>query len=330
MSDTSALENSTALAIEDFRGDYAAVSKLIQTSWSENAQQPLLYAPEFLASCFQYPGTRPSLAPTLYERAKPVAFVAGFPRRLRYQGRTLRVIVSAFLSVSTELKKNGYGVILWSELVNRIRAAGFDGMVNYCVDAEPMNAIILGCCRMLKLPTERVFSIPYQIRLLQPKRVGSAGRPADKPVVPMFLEAASEIPSRVPLARVWTEQEAAWQCHRYGAVVACKLSGPRRGLLAGYVMEIANAERTKCLLVEDLLWGTLNLEERKALLRDLLDQGVAAGAQMAIAPALNYADMQPLSTARFRSSPRLLHAYLSIFSGEPKPEPVPAMYLDVF
>jgi hypothetical protein len=318
------------LAIEDFRGDDAQVANLIQSSWSENAQQPLLYTPEFLASCFAYPGTNRSLAPTLYEQDKPVAFIAGFPRQLRYKGRTLRVVVSAFLSVSSECKKNGYGVILWSELVNRIRAAGFDGMINYCVEGEPMNGIILGCCRMLKLPTERVFSIPYQMRLLQPRKVGSMSHPPSAEMVQMFLEAAKSIADRVPLTRVWTEPEANWQCRRYGALVACKVSASRCGLVTGYVMEIANAQRTKCLLVEDILWGTLNPEERKALLRDLLDQAIAAGAQMAITPSLNYADMQPFSAARFRSSPRVLHVYLSVFGGGPKPETVPAMYLDVF
>ena len=316
--------------MEDFRGDYARVADLIQSSWSENAQQPLLYTPEFLASYFAYPGTSPTLAPTLYEQDRPVAFVAGVPRQLRYRGRTLRIIVSAFLSVSTECKKNGFGVILWSELVNRVRAAGFDGMINYCVDGEPMNGIILGCCRMLQLPTERVFSIPYQMRLLQPRKVGSMSHPPRTEMVQMFLETAKPVAECVPLARVWTEPEAAWQCRRHGALVACKASGSRRGMVTGYLMEVANAQRTKCLLVEDLLWGTLNPEERKALLRDLLDQAVAAGAQMAIAPCLNYADMQPLSAARFRSSPRVLHVYLSVFNGEPKPETVPAMYLDVF
>jgi Acetyltransferase (GNAT) family len=326
-----AVANSSVLAIEDFRRDYPGVARLINASWAENAQQPLLYTPEFLASWFDQPGLSAFLAPTLYEHAKPVAFVAGFPRQLRYRGRTLRVIVSAFLSVSSEHKKNGYGVILWSELVNRIRSAGFDGMINYCVEGEPMNAIIVGCCQRLKLPTERIFSIPYQMRLLPPKRVEpSPEEPVNDKAIQMFLEAAAPLANEVPLARVWTEPEAAWQCRRYGAVVARKISGARLGLVTGYIMEIANPQRTKCLLVEDLLWGTLNPGERNDLLRQLLDQAAAAGAQLAIAPTLNYADMAPLAAARFRSSPRLLHVYLSVFNGQPKPALVPSMYLDVF
>ena len=101
-------------------------------------------------------------------------------------------------------------------------------------------------------------------------------------------------------------------------------------MITGYLMEIANAQRTRCLLIEDLLWGTLAAPERETLLQQFLDRGISAGAQMAIVPVLNYADLAPLRGARFRSSPRLVHGYLTIFSGEPLPEEVPAAYLDIF
>jgi len=143
--------------IEDFRGDFAQVAALIQESWEENGKQGLFYTPEFLVSCLNYPGSSYALVPTLYEGDTPRAFVAGFPRTIRYQGRELRVILCTLLSVSSKYKKSGYGVVLWSELVKRAQAAGYDGMVNYCVEGEPMNGMIVGCCRLLKLPTERIF-----------------------------------------------------------------------------------------------------------------------------------------------------------------------------
>jgi len=45
---------------------------------------------------------------------------------------------------------------------------------------------------------------------------------------------------------------------------------------------------------------------------------------------LGYADMEPFNAARFRRSPRVLQAYLTVFKGDPPPEAVSAMYLDVF
>jgi len=94
-------------------------------------------------------------------------------------------------------------------------------------------------------------------------------------------------------------------------------------------MPAANPQRTKCLLIEDVLWGTLQGEERLALVQRLLDRGTQAGARMAFLPCLGYADLAPFRAARFRTSPRTLHCYLTIFNGDPAPEPVPSMYLDV-
>ncbi|MHB8616312.1 MAG: hypothetical protein ACYC93_09590 [Candidatus Acidiferrales bacterium] len=330
MSDAATLGSPQRLSIQDFRGDFDEVAGLIQRSWMENSKQSLLYTPDFVASCFGYPGSSFSLAPTLYDGSKPLAFIAGFPRRLRFKGRELRVILSTFLSVSNEYKKKGYGVVLWSELVKRAQAADFDGMVNYCVDGEPMNGMILGCCRMLKLPTERIFSVPYQIRLLQPKRGSQPEGKVEVEVVEAFLQTAALITDQAPLARIWSQKEAEWQCRRLGAVIARHNAGPRLGMLTGYIMEIANPQQTKCLLIEDVLWGTLEQQERQALVRQLLDQAIAAGAQMAIVPCLGYADTDPFSAARFRRSSRVLHAYLTVFTGEPMPEAVPSMYLDVF
>jgi len=148
--------------------------------------------------------------------------------------------------------------------------------------------------------------------------------------VDALLQTAAAVSGHAPLARIWSEREAEWQCRRHGGVVARHASGPRQGVLTGYVMEIANPQRTKCLIIEDVLWGTLEQPERLALVRQMLNQAIAAGAQMAIVPSLGYADMEPFSAARFRRTPRVLQAYLTVFKGDSPPEAVSAMYLDVF
>src|ERR1700693_750177 len=140
----------------------------MQASWAENSGQPLLYTSEFLSSCFEYPGMAFSLAPAIYVQSQPVAFVAGFPRHVKFNGHQQKIIVITFLTVLPEYKKKGLGIILWSELVNRARAAGFDGMVNYCVDGEPMNAMIVGSCNRLKLPITRIYSARYISTVLRP------------------------------------------------------------------------------------------------------------------------------------------------------------------
>jgi hypothetical protein len=316
--------------IEDCRGDFAEVSRLIETSWAENKQQPLLYGADFLVSCFEYPGASLSLAPTLYEGEDPLAFVAAFPRRVLLQGRELNLAVITFLTVATECKKRGYGIVLWNELVKRIRAAGFDGMVNYCIEGESMDSMILGCCRALQLPTARAHSVPYWSRMLQPPKVRTdlPGPASDS--VERFLELASRVAERTPLTRVWSREEADWQCCRFGAIVSVLEAGSRRGMLTGYVIPVADPRRTKCLMVEDILWGDLEPNERETLVKMLLERAVSAGAQVAVLPVLGYADAQPFHAARFRPSQRVLHAYLSVWNGELASEPLASMYLDVF
>jgi len=126
-------------SIEDFRGDFAELALFMQRSWAENKSQPLLYTAEFLSSYFSYPGSSFHLAPTLYDGSKLVAFIGGFPRRVRWKGRELRILALSFLTVVTEHKSSGYGIVLWNEALKRARLAGFDGVVNYCVQDETMD-----------------------------------------------------------------------------------------------------------------------------------------------------------------------------------------------
>jgi hypothetical protein len=192
-----------------------------------------------------------------------------------------------------------------------------------------MNGMILGCCRMLKLPTGRIFSIRYLMRFLQRKSQPPQVDDSREPPIDLFRRAAALAANDTLLSRVWTEEEIRWQLHRDGGLVACHRSGTREGLVTGYLMQAANPQKTNCLLIEDVLWGNLENEERSALVEKMLDRARQAGAQLALLPCLNYADVAPFRAARFRASPRILNCYLTIFSGQPAPEPVSSMYLDV-
>jgi hypothetical protein len=304
---------------------------LIERSWAENTQQALLYPADFLASCFESPGASFSLAPAIYDGSTPLAFVAAFSRRVCVKGRELNLVIITFLTVASELKKRGYGILLWSELVKRARVAGFDGMVNYCVDGESMNSMILGCCRMLQLPTALAYTIPYWSRMLQPRKIQGAQAEPTPDAVERFLGLAAPIAKHTPMARLWSRAEAEWQCQRrIGSVVAELESGPRRGMIAGYILPVANASRTMCLMVEDVLWGDLEPQDRVRLAKALLDRATLAGVQMAVVPHLGYTDLEPFHAARFRPSQRVLRAYLTVWNGEPCTEALSSMYLDVF
>jgi GNAT superfamily N-acetyltransferase len=322
------------LSIENFRGDFEQLAFLMQASWAENSAQALLYTSEFLSSCFEYPQADFSLAPAIYVECKPVAFVAGFPRHVKFNDRDQKIIVITFLTVFPEYKKKGLGIMLWSELVNRARVAGFDGMVNYCVDGEPMNAMIAGSCSRLKLPVARIYSARYMSVFLPPGDQSHDSNAKNQPVVDIFLDLAAPLADSQPLARKWSKPEAEWQCVRRSEPIVETFSAEgRSGLLTGYIMSISGKQHTRCLLIEDILWGNLTAVERQTLLQKFLQKAAGVGVRLATVPVLGYADMEPFKKARFQSTRRVLHAYLTLWSAERAElpsEPLASMYLDVF
>jgi len=334
LSETSPVFKAPRVSIENFRGDFTQLASLMQSSWAENSGQALLYTSEFLSSCFQYPEADFSLAPAIYVQSKPVAFVAGFPRHVKFNGREQKIIVITFLTVLPEYKKKGLGIILWSELVNRARAAGFDGMVNYCVDGEPMNAMIVGSCNRLKLPVARIFSARYMSTVLRSDDHSHDSNDNNQQAAGIFLELAAPLADSQPLARIWSKSEAQWQCVRRSEPIVETFSAESRsGLLTGYIMPISDKQRTRCLLIEDILWGTLTADERQTLLQKFLQKAACAGVRLATAPMLGYADMEPFKKARFQSTRRVLHAYLTLWSAGHAAlpsDPLPSMYLDIF
>ena len=260
-----------------------------------------------------------------------MAFVAGFPRRVMFDARPLTIVVSSLLSVSSRYQKSGMGAVMLGELIKRARKAGFDGMVQYCVDGGPMNGIVLGLGQALKTPTERLMSVTYLSRTIFPKQAAAPeALQADiSSAADVLMEGANFQPTP-PLTRLWTRAEAEWQCSRDDALFAELKVGDRRGVLTGYIMRVADSGQPKCLVIDDILWGTLAKDERPVLVTKLVGMAAAAGAQLAIAPVLGYADLSPLEASRFRPSKRVLHAYLSVWTGETSVRELTSMYIDVF
>jgi hypothetical protein len=253
---------------------------------------------------------------------------------VKFNGREQKIIVISFLTVLPEYKKKGLGIILWSELVNRARAAGFDGMMNYCVDGEPMNTMIVGSCNRLKLPIARIFSARYMSTVLRSDDQSEGLNKNNQQAVDIFLELAAPLADSQPLARIWSKPEAEWQCARRSEPIVETFSAEgRSGLLTGYIMPISDKQQTRCLLIEDILWGTLTVEERQTLLQKFLQKAAGSGVRLATVPVLGYADMEPFKKARFQSTRRVLHAYLTLWSAghaDLPSEPLPSMYLDIF
>jgi hypothetical protein len=313
------------MKITSFNGDYEQLSELIQRSWAENGDSFLRYTPEFLQNAFAYPDTSFDLCPCIYDQGRLEAFMAGLPRHVIWNGNRAKLILSTLLTSSPERKGKGYGAWLWLELVKRSRRAAYDGMISISVQGGPVNRIVDEGSRMLKLPSARVFQVRYLSLLLN----GIAPAPAVSGNVDLFLKLASKSAAQSPLRRVWSLEEAEWQCcKRSGAITAQEEDQGACGMITGYVAEIIGPQTLCVLNVEDVLWDELPPDGRNRLLRSFLAAGVARGAQVASVPVTNATNYQPFKEAGFRSIRRLMNIYLTSWKGTA--EPAESIYLDVF
>lgn len=314
--------------LDAFRGDFSALAAMMQRSWAGNRNQALFYSEAFLRSAFDYPGSSFRLAPAVFADDSLVGFVAGFPRSVRWHAHPARIVLNSFLTASTEVKGAGLSLALWANLVERARKEGYEGTINFCVEGDEMNRIMPGISRLLKLNTQRIFSVEFLVRLLSPAPLEPLPEVSDSDI-DLFLELANALPSDLPLKRVWTRAEAEWQCRdRVGAVTVSSRVEGRRGVVAGYLTQVATAPPVTTVVLEDLLWGDLESAERIELVKKFLRAAATQGARTASCPILGYAPLDTLLAARFRRSNRVLHTYLTFWNGL-QPRPVTSLYMDV-
>jgi hypothetical protein len=259
-----------------------------------------------------------------------VAFAAGLPRHVEIAGATRRILISTFLTVAAAQKAAGYGIVVWSELMRRAAAAGYDGVINYCADGEAMHRMIETAGRLLDLPLVRVKSFSYLVGTLGPGRPigGAAG---ERPAARRLIDAAAGDAERTRgdgsarLWRVWSDAEAEWQLSRSGAVAV----SDDGAVLTGTVATVADAARSRYLVVDDVLWGSARDESRQRLLADLLARAVSDGAGYVVLPVTGYADVRPFLAAGLMPSPHTMHAYVTLWSDPGAVQPVERYYLDV-
>jgi hypothetical protein len=320
---------SSATQVGSFRGDFDALAAMMQQSWADNPNQGLLYSEAFLRSAFDYPGSSFDLAPAIYKEADILGFVAGFPRSVRLDSQPARLILTCFLTASAAVKGSGLGLKLWADLIGRSRAEKYDGAISLCIEGDPMNGMLPGLSRLLKLNTQRIFSTGFLVHVVRPAPAQPAPEIVDADI-DLFMELASALPADLPFVREWTRAEAAWQLrNRTGAIAVSTRVDGRRGMLTGYLAQAASSTPMTVVLLEDLLWGDLAPAECSELLKKFLQAAAFQGAGFVSCPMLGYSSVDPLKAAGFRRSGRVLHIYLTLWNGL-EARPVPALYTDIF
>jgi hypothetical protein len=314
--------------VEEFRGDYEQLAAVMRDSWADGPSAPYLYTAELLADWLGAPGK--ALAPAIYTDEGLVAFAAGLPREVEIGGATRRILISTFLTVAPAQKAAGYGIVVWSELMRRAAAAGYDGVVNYCADGQAMHRMIETGCRLLDLPLMQVKSFSYLVGTLAPA-LRTGGPSGERVPARRLVEAAAGDAERghddgpARLWRVWSDAEADWQLSRTGAIAV----SDGDAVLTGSVATVADAARSRYLVVDDVLWASARNEARQRLVADLLARAAAGGAGYVVVPVMGYADVRPFLAAGLVPSPHTMHAYLTLWSDPEAVQTVERYYLDV-
>lgn len=313
--------------MQNFNGDFEQLAATMRSSWSENKEHPLLYTTEFLHSAFEQPGSTFDLAPAIYDGTELAAFGAAFPRRIRYEGREFRVALDSFITVAKSHRGKRLGGSIWTEIATRCKQQNLDGLITFCVEGDHMNELLLKYSQAAGFLTERVFSVHYLGRPV------SAGTMESVPALETddFLSCAVPATQHAEFARTWTREEAHWQCaERCGAFGATFEVEGRRGVISAYAMQSDDAAQTMCGLIEDVLWQDLTMDERKLLIRNLMNAGRSRGVQVMLCPVLEYTDLNALRESGFRKMKRTVHMYLTSFRDELPLHALSSAYIDVF
>lgn len=316
-----------SLNIRPFNGDFNSLASLMQDSWSENREQPLLYSPDFLRSSFQQPGTSLDLAPALYQDEELLAFGAAFPRTVSCTGTPLKLALDSFITVAKSQKGKGIGGRIWSQIARRAQQQGFDGLITFCVEGDRMNDVLLRYSEQYGFRTQHAYTVQYLARTL-PASTAPQPQTADPEI---FLQCAAFAAQQTAFSRTFTAPEAHWQCRqRSGAFGASLEADGSCGVITAYAMPTAGATHTICGIIEDVLWHQLGASARCRLLDQLLAAAAAHNIELLLCPVMGYTDLHPLRTAGFRRTKRVLHMYLTSWSDALSLQPLSSAYIDVF
>jgi len=313
--------------LQAFNGDFAELAALMQSSWAENVQEPLAYSEQFLASALSQPGASLDLCPSLYEDGKLVAFGAGLPRNLRVGDRSCKVLLDSFITVAPTHKGRGLGGLIWSGIAGAAKRHGHDGLITFCVEGDRMNGSLLKFAERYSLPTQESLAVRYLARPV-PKGRATEVTTADPECL---LQASENLDAAIGFRRVWTADDAEWQCRRREGALGVSLEREGKcGAITAYAMPTAGAKPVLCGLVEDVLWEGLEHADRKQLVSSLVDAASAAHIDLLLVPNLQFTELTPFAEAGFRSTRRTLQMYLTSWSENFPLHEVTSAYIDVF
>jgi GNAT superfamily N-acetyltransferase len=305
-------------------GAWSEVAHIVRLAWSENPD--FEYSAAFLAECSQGREEREAVTFGAWLDGRLVGFVAALPRRIVSDGREQWFALVTFFAVHPDTRGRGIGQTLWTQCLRALREAGFDGTIHYCAHGHRSNNVTTSAAAQIGFACARTDDVGF---LRRPIDVKMALPVPMNPASDVFAKAASDARAAAPVSRAWTAGTIEHHLNgRRDVVAVTSVEGSDCGALVGQVRTLADPNRTRCLVVEDVLWAHLEPDARERLARRFID-AARTRAAMAIVPRLGYADLDAFVRCGFRASGRVVHLYLTQLSARAPVRESRPVYMDV-
>jgi len=284
--------------IKLFNGDLEEVRKLVLNSWHKKYSEKFIhdYTIPFLDWALNSPGKDPELQISYYKKDQLIGFLASLPRNMRLKGKKGKYNITTFFSVDQDHR--GFTAYrLAKEFNRRYPLLGYDGAFYYIErQAKLSEEVIKANFKRDKISYDVINETYFLIKILDYKRASKFTKldyfqkahlkNLDKFIyIPecrgttRFYKPSEDLNScltmlnnyknKLRFARIWTEDELAWQLYHRGVsnTLVYEEEKKLKGLLNYYIMPIKkDKHKDRLAKIDNIYFKDLTFKQRKKFL----------------------------------------------------------------
>lgn len=289
--------------IKEFNGDLEELRELILNSWHKKFSKKFIhdYKIPFLEWNLKAPERDPELQIGYYKKGKLTGFLASLPRIMAFDGKKGKYNITAFFSVDQNYRgftayrlakefNRRYPLLKYNAVFYYIeeQAKVSEEVIKANFKRDKINYDITGeTYFLMKIFDYKRASKFTDMSYLQKSYLESRDRLIYKPECPgtiryynqsedlkKCLNLLNNYEKHLKLARLWSEEELAWQLY-YPGVSNTLIYEDReeiKGLLNYHIMDIIKGEHEDRLAkIDNIYFGKMKLTEKKRFLLESMD-----------------------------------------------------------
>lgn len=317
------------ISIEPFRGNLESLEEMALFSWRDEygiASFPNLYRPAFLRFLFDRIQDKKLLI-AAYQGDEVVSFFANLPRRFHFQGRTYNAVLSCLLVTRRALLRQGLALAIINEALKLNKNFNYDFALLY-LETGHRSTLMVKKLEEAGHPVEWIKRMYVVARVLDLARVsaseslktwekaaikiiGAHRQPkANSDVsireyrqedLDMCLALLNQYQDRIRLARIWEQDELAWELEYpdVSKTLVYEKTGRVEGMINFIYHDHLGKTKERWAWVNHVAYPGLSGRERFAFVRAFLCYIRDADCVGAIEWNKKYYPMRPFFRARF-------------------------------